>query len=455
MGPSHPSDHPCSLSEAPSGLSCGAPTPSSVSDAQCPSPLFARSLAASSTSCKAARGTMAVPKGCSFHSLPDSTVLAILRLLPPLERRAVVPMVCKRFAALAAASTDLCQQVQLSLPADLRQSVSLPDLYAWFVRREGLVRSLHVNIGTSDAWAPLLALLGVAGRGLEHLRVAGDGQSCAVAGCTAPWLALTPNLRSLELDDVCDHSIGEALWPPGLTRLELSYCGEEGLYSIPTHVGELQQLHTLVLNCAMFDNELTLDRLAACTNLQRLDLSNCCLSRVPRVLASLPRLTSLTLNENDALGAGGAALEPLAALTQLQVLEMRECGLRAVPSSVSQLTNMRSLLLGYNSMAQRPCIPDGPYLAGLRVLAMSDASGFQDDTPFDVLLEPLAPAAGLEVLRINRCMGLQLTIEDVGRLVAGKPRFRKLEFTADMLSDPRDLQELRRRHPHVNFKAVD
>lgn len=35
----------------------------------------------------------------------------------------------------------------------------------------------------------------------------------------------------------------------------------------------------------------------------------------------------------------------------------------------------------------------------------------QDDTPFDVLLEPLAPAAGLEVLRINRCMGLQLTIE--------------------------------------------
>lgn len=23
----------------------------------------------------------------------------------------------------------------------------------------------------------------------------------------------------------------------GLTRLELSYCGEEGLYSIPTHIG--------------------------------------------------------------------------------------------------------------------------------------------------------------------------------------------------------------------------
>lgn len=247
-------------------------------------------------------------RGIGFHNLPDSTWVAVLRLLPPLERRVVVPLVCKRFAALAAASTDLWQQVQLSIPADFRQSVSMPDLYAWFVRREGLVRSLHVSIGTDDAWAPLLALLGVAGRGLEHLRVAGDGQSCAVAGCTAPWLALTPNLRSLELDDVCDHSIGEARWPPGapppphpplhacsaawmrsspgfaamaastngsrqqpapqcmrrlfagrslcsasapraahalaacswaagLTRLELSYCGEEGLYSIPTHVG--------------------------------------------------------------------------------------------------------------------------------------------------------------------------------------------------------------------------
>lgn len=252
---------------------------------------------------------MALPRTSSVYSLPDSALLAILRLLPPLERRVVVPLVCKRFAALAAVSTDLWEQVQLAIPADFRQSVSLPDLFSWFVRREGLVRSLHVSIGTDDAWAPLLALLGVVGRGLEHLRVAGDGQSCAVAGCTAPWLALTPNLRSLELDDVCDHSIGDALWPSGaprrlpllharmscrmhmqqpclrrlygkkrrcatarcptmhallkrsppeawcrcagcslpshqcrllgagLTRLELSYCGEEGLYSIPSHVG--------------------------------------------------------------------------------------------------------------------------------------------------------------------------------------------------------------------------
>lgn len=398
---------------------------------------------------------MAVHRG-PLLQLPDSALVAVLRLLPPLGRRLVVPLVCKRFAALAASSADLCEQVQLSFPEDYRQTVAMAEMYAWFVRREGLVRSLHVSIASDAAWAPILALLGVVGRGLEHLRIAGDGQSCAVAGCTAPWLSLTPNLRSLELDDVCDHSIGEAVWPPGLTRLELSYCGEEGLYSIPTHLGRrCPQLHTLALQCATFDNELTLDRLSGLTNLQRLDLSNCCLARVPRVLASMPHLTSLTLNENDALGSSSAALEPLAQLTNLQVLEMRECGLQAVPASVSGLTRLRSLLIGYNAMTERPCIPGGPYLAGLRVLAMSDAGGFQDDTPFDVLLEPLAAAWGLEVLRINRCMGLQLSLEDVGQLLAGKPRFRKLEFTADMLSHERDLAELRRRHPTVNFKAVD
>jgi len=57
----------------------------------------------------------------------------------------------------------------------------------------------------------------------------------------------------------------------------------------------------------------------SCFCLQHLDLSNCCLARVPRVLASLPHLTSLTLNENDALGASAEALAPLAALTRLQV----------------------------------------------------------------------------------------------------------------------------------------
>lgn len=44
---------------------------------------------------------------------------------------------------------------------------------------------------------------------------------------------------------------------------------------------------------------------------------------------------------------------------------------------------------------------------------------------------------------------------DVAALLRGKPRFRKLEFSVEMLSDPRELQELRTSFPHVTFKAVD
>lgn len=85
---------------------------------------------------------------------------------------------------------------------------------------------------------------------------------------------------------------------------------------------------------------------------QHVDLSNCCLTRVPAALARLPHLTSLTLNENDALGGSADALAPLSALSALEVLEMRECGLTAVPASVAGLTRLRSLLLGYNAMTE-------------------------------------------------------------------------------------------------------
>lgn len=54
----------------------------------------------------------------------------------------------------------------------------------------------------------------------------------------------------------------------GLTRLELSYCGEEGLHNVPANVGRCSQLRSLCLNCAMFDSDATLARLAFCTALE-------------------------------------------------------------------------------------------------------------------------------------------------------------------------------------------
>lgn len=142
---------------------------------------------------------------------------------------------------------------------------------------------------------------------------------------------------------------------------------------------------------------------------------------------------------------------------------MRECGLTGVPASLAGLTRLHSLLMGYNSMTevggrvvvqeaaerklcsargplppsppsslppdprfqparhvspvnphvpvQRPFLPPGPYLRSLRFLALSDSKGFQDDSPWDEMAGPLTPATSLEVLRINRCLGLQPSIE--------------------------------------------
>lgn len=131
-------------------------------------------------------------------------------------------------------------------------SVDMAALYAWFVARSGggsdggsdggdaygsgsggkdgggnkegsssglegnCIRSLHVDVSTGAAWGPTLAVLGVVGRTLRHMRIAGDSPQCQLVGCSAPWLALCPNLASLELDDVVDHSIGDCtVFPTG------------------------------------------------------------------------------------------------------------------------------------------------------------------------------------------------------------------------------------------------
>lgn len=109
--------------------------------------------------------------------------------------------------------------MHLAIPADFAHSLDLSALFAWFVAREGAVRSLHVDLCCQAAWAPLLAVLGVVGRRLEHLRIAGETAQCQRPGDTAPWLALAPNLTALELDEVVDASIADARFPLGALLL--------------------------------------------------------------------------------------------------------------------------------------------------------------------------------------------------------------------------------------------
>lgn len=105
--------------------------------------------------------------------------------------------------------------MHLSFPEGFERSLDLAALFAWVVGREGVVRSLHVDLSTPAAWPPLLAVLGVLGRQLLRLRLAGETPACQRPGCAAPWLALVPNLTCLELDDAVDGSIAAARFPPG------------------------------------------------------------------------------------------------------------------------------------------------------------------------------------------------------------------------------------------------
>ncbi len=218
-------------------------------------------------------------QGPTLQRLPDACLIAIFSALSPLERRALVPLVCKRWRQLFRNSPPLWQQARsqrgvaqaldnarpscclpthrrrrrrrltvrcllppphvlqahLALPADFVTSVDMAALFAWFVARSGsgggggeadgggtdggngkegsqeggCIRSLHVDVSSAGAWGPTLGVLGVVGRGLRHLRIAGDSPQCQMVGCSAPWLALCPNLVSLELDDVVDQSIGD------------------------------------------------------------------------------------------------------------------------------------------------------------------------------------------------------------------------------------------------------
>ena len=54
----------------------------------------------------------------------------------------------------------------------------------------------------------------------------------------------------------------------GLTRLELCYCGEEGLPAVPQHLGRLSQLVSLSLKGAQLDSTSALEPLAHCARLQ-------------------------------------------------------------------------------------------------------------------------------------------------------------------------------------------
>lgn len=380
------------------------------------------------------------------------------------ENRHASPLVCRKWAKIfrsSEAAAALWTQLDVCLPPypDFL-NFPLDGLYRWILLHGAHIRGLTLEINGVEGWSPAHALLGMLGPRLASLRIFSDNDDAPAyePKSRCPWLALVPNVRSLELEGVTDMTIERARLPRGLTHIALNGCGQTGLHKIPKVLSLLPTLHSLSLQFMEPGSDLA--GLSSLTNLHHLDLSHCSLREVPAELANLAHLSSLTLNNNEELGGNENAdhVSALADLRSLAVLEMRDCGLKSIPIAVTELPNLKTLLLGYNDFTgtTTAIIPPGPYLSSLQLLAMSDS--MPDPTSVvDKLVKPLAAATALQTLRINRNWGLSLNTAVTAALIKGKPHFRKLEYSGDMVDDTNklDVNKLKKIFPLVKFNVVD
>lgn len=356
----------------------------------------------------------------------------------------------------ADAVSALWTELDVTLPAySALKKYPLEGLYRWIMLYGSRVNNLILEINCRECWLPANALLGLLGPRLTSLRIYSDNDDTQAfePKSSAPWLALLPRLQSLELEGVVDITVERGRLPRQLTHVALNGCGQTGLHRVPEVLTRLPNLRSLSLQ--FLDPGADLEGLAALTNLERLDLSNCSLREVPAELRELTKLTSLTLNNNEDLGGkvNDDRVATLADLKSLAVLEMRDCALKSIPHAVTGLRSLRTLLLGYNDLTSDVIIPPGPYLTSLELLAISDSMP-EPVSVVDMLIKPLAKATSLQVLRMNRNWGLTLNTAVTAALLKGKPHFKKLEYSEDMGVDL-DVAKLKKVFPGVTFKVVE
>lgn len=394
--------------------------------------------------------------------LPDAALLRIWSFLPTTGSLPgnlfQMELVCKKWRRLilSSESVGLWKYLVVSLPRwPHTLTYPMDSLYRWFRSHSCALTSLTIELTGKDGWSPVHAILGTVGLQLTSLRLYSDNEHeiCFIEQDRAAWLSLVPNLRLLALEGVVDVTIQEACFPTGLTGLALNGCGLDGLSHIPSNIQNLSDLRSLSLQFMAPHSDLS--DLVLLSSLQHVDLSSCALDEIPMQLTSLQRLTSLTMNYNTELGGKNSekATESLALLFGLKRLEMRDSALPAIPSSLTSLTSLRTLLLGYNEFANPCIIPDGPYLSSLELLGISDTMSDPISSP-EILTKPLKAAVNLQILRLNRNWGLNLTTEVVKSLLHNKPNFRRLEYSEDMASSL-NINQLMKEYPNVAFVAID
>ena len=139
-----------------------------------------------------------------------------------------------------------------------------------------------------------------------------------------------------------------------LESLNVSYCG---LIKFPDVLCELKSLQTLNTagNDWIKNLPSTLENL---TNLESLNVSYCGLTEFPRVLCRLKSLKTLdfagnNINKTIGLYGGGPNLsETLENLTNLESLNVSDCGLTKFPKVLCKLTSLKNLCISSNPLAE-------------------------------------------------------------------------------------------------------
>ena len=407
----------------------------------------------------------------TIGDLTDELLLCVFTALPTedMRDRCVMPRVCRRWRALAAApaGAPLWARAAIQVVRDLEQQLAMLrwlSVHGPHVRElelgmdsEGgghipptrLVRTWH-TVMTAMALAPRmleLELDSYGARGAEWWRHLGRGltrlvlygQRCAVLG------------RAHELGGL----------PAALLELELyNVLGEGPHADLPRALGALSHLTFLRISddrCTPAAGEAPWRPLRELTALRSLSLGMKGLEELPAAVGALTAMTSADFSECFDLRGKLDPLAPLApSLRWLAICPIRIPS----PSALTALTALEELAVGFEDYELRDAadaqlVEPGPHLHRLRALAVRTHSN--DSQLIDVrrrLVDPLRAAAALTALEFRedlRPSAVLLTMDCIGDLLAGKPAMRRFALQrSHALKLGLDLAALRaRRHPAV------
>jgi Leucine-rich repeat (LRR) protein len=227
-----------------------------------------------------------------------------------------------------------------------------------------------------------------------------------------------------------------------LEKLDLSSCN---LTSLPKKLHKNTDLKNLLLN----QNSINLSAPKVKNNysVEKIEMQENKLTVIPDMIAKFPNLKSLVLNGNEIATVSPA----IAQLSKLETLSFYKNNLKAIPEGVYALSNLKQIDLYYNQLERvDERISDLQnlevlYLSNNRLLSIPESVStlpnleelYLSNNQLSELPASLASLEKLKVLRINN--NLLLQAKDLAKLV----RLENLDISSNQISElPSGIEQL-------------